>query len=156
MLIIKKPEPKSTAGDWYQENKERLSQKRKKLYAENPEYSQRALEASRRYRRGERTPSMPADAPISISEAADRLGIGTSTLREWRRKEVFKQKLLPEPKYYKGGVWFTEKQIELLRLLQIELLRLLKEFFRKYKMRPSKMTQPILAELRSSIFVCGQ
>jgi hypothetical protein len=35
---------------WYLKHKERLSAKRKKLYAENPEYRERALEASKKYR----------------------------------------------------------------------------------------------------------
>src|SRR5438270_219129 len=141
MLIIKK---ESAYQKWYREHKQQLSQQRKQRYAEDAEYRKQRLEASRRYRRGERTLPVPADAPISLAQAAERIDIGTSTLREWRRKEVFKQKLVPEAKYYKGRVWFTEKQVELLKPL--------KEFFRKYKMRPPKITQPILAELRASIF----
>jgi hypothetical protein len=51
-LILKK---QSTFGKWYEKHKQRLSEKRKKRYAQDPEYRQRALEASRRHRRGERT-----------------------------------------------------------------------------------------------------
>ncbi len=139
MLKLKKP--KSSNQRWYEKNKQRLSEKRKRLYAENSEYRQKAIDRSRRRRSGEQLPAMPpvpADAPISFKDAAGRLGIGVSTLREWRRKGLF-----PDPKHYNGGLWFTEKQVELLRLI--------KEFFKKYKMRPWKSTQPILEQLRASI-----
>jgi len=39
-------------SSWYEKNKQQLSEKRKKLYAENPEYRERAIEASRRHRKG--------------------------------------------------------------------------------------------------------
>jgi hypothetical protein len=107
-LILKKKE--SGFRNWYEKRKQRLSEKRKKLYAENPEYRQRALEASRRYRRGERTLPTPADAPISFAQAAELTGIGVSTLHEWRRKKLF-----PEPKHNNRGLWFTEKQVLLLK-----------------------------------------
>ncbi len=41
---------KSNYEKWYEKNKQKLSEKRKKLYAENPEYREQRLEASRRYR----------------------------------------------------------------------------------------------------------
>jgi hypothetical protein len=121
---------------WYQQNKQRLSDKRKKLYATNAEYRERALEASRRSRRGERTPPTPADAQISLAQAAERLGIGVSTLHEWRRKQLF-----PEPKHHNRGLWFTENQVSLLKEL--------KGFFRVYRMRAWKIKQARLNELRA-------
>lgn len=136
-LILKKTE--SRYRTWYQKNRQRLSDKRKKLYAENPEYREKHLEASRRHRRGERTPPKPADAPISLAEAAERIGIGASTLREWRTKNLF-----PDPKHHKGGLWFTE--------IQVRLLQKLKEVIRKYRMRPSKIKQDRLKEVRTFIF----
>jgi hypothetical protein len=136
MLILKNT--KSTYQAWYHKNKQRLAAKRKKLYAENPEYRQRAVESSRRYRRGERTPPTPPDAPISFAQAADRLGIGISTLHGWRRKKLF-----PEPKRHNGHLWFTEKQVSLLKSL--------KDFFQKYGMRPAKIKQKLLNELREFI-----
>ena len=46
-LTFEKAKPhRSQFREWYQKNKERLSAKRKKLYAEDPEYRRRALEAS--------------------------------------------------------------------------------------------------------------
>jgi len=119
MLIFKK---QTKSQKWYQQHKQELSEKRKKLYADNPEYRKQRIEASRKYRRGERTPAVPTDAPISFSEAAKRVGIGASTLREWRRKKLF-----PEPKHRKGHLFFTENQVSLLREI--------KHVVRIYRMR---------------------
>jgi MerR HTH family regulatory protein len=133
VLIFNK---KSSYQKWYEQNKQELSQKRKQRYSEDAEYRQRAVEGSRRYRRGERTPPTPADAPISFTEAAERIGIGTSTLRDWRRKELF-----PEPVHHTWGLWFTENQVSLLTRI--------KELFQVYRMHPSKKDR--LKELRDFI-----
>jgi hypothetical protein len=135
MLILKNA--KSSYQKWYQKNQKQLSAKRKKLYAENPEYRERALAASRRRRRGERTPLTPADAPISFAQAADRVGIGNSTLHEWRRKKYF-----PEPKRHNRALWFSESQVSLLKSL--------KDFFQKYR-QPSKIKHARLKEARAFI-----
>jgi hypothetical protein len=50
MLILKK---KSTFQEWYEQNKQRLAAKRKTQYAEDATFRERALETSRRRRRGE-------------------------------------------------------------------------------------------------------
>jgi MerR HTH family regulatory protein len=139
MLIL--PKKKSSFQGWYQQNKARLSEKRKKQYRENAEYRKRRVEASRRYRRGETTPSIPPvppDSPISFKEAADRVGIGVSTLREWLRKKYF-----PDPKRHNRCLWFMEKQLPLLAKL--------KECLRKTKMRPEKIKQARLKEVRAFI-----
>jgi hypothetical protein len=139
MLILKTK--KSNYREWYEKNKQKLSEKRKRRYAEDAEYRARAIETSRKRRSGEQTPPIPPvppDAPISLKEAALRVPAGASTVRGWLRQNYF-----PEPKRHNRGLWFTEKQVELLRLL--------KEFFRKNKMRPLKITQPLLAQLRASI-----
>jgi hypothetical protein len=135
MLIIKK---KSKNQKWYEQHKQELSEKRKKRYAEDPEYRQRAVEGSRRYRRGELAPAVPADAAISFSEAAKRVGIGTSTLREWRGKDLF-----PEPRLHRGRLWFTEHQVALLKNV--------KEFFRKYGKRRGKVKNDEEKRVRESI-----
>jgi hypothetical protein len=125
MALVFRTARESSYRRWYEKNKEQLSEKRKKLYAEDPEYRQRALEASRRRRRGEHTLPIPPDAPISFAEASERVGVSTSTLHAWRRKKYF-----PEPKHHHGGLWFTENQVQLLGEL--------KEFFRVYGKRTSK------------------
>jgi hypothetical protein len=119
-LILNK---QSTFGKWYEKHKQRLSEERKKRYAQDPEYRQRQLEASRRHRRGERSLPKPPDAPIFFAQAAERTGIGVSTLREWRRKKYF-----PEPQHHNGRLWFSEKQVLLLENL--------KQFFRLNGRKP--------------------
>jgi len=82
MALILNNNKSNYSKRYYEKNKQRLSVKRKKLYAEDPEHRQRALEASRRYRRGERSLPKPPDAPISFAQAAERTGIGVSTLHD--------------------------------------------------------------------------
>ena len=135
-LILKK---QSTFGKWYEKHKQRLSEKRKKRYAQDPEYRQRALEASRRHRRGERTVPNPPGAPISFGQAAERTGIGVSTLHEWRKKKCF-----PEPKHHNRSLWFSEKQVLLLKHL--------KEFFRLNGRKPRKIKLDRLNQVIAFIF----
>jgi hypothetical protein len=134
-LILKK---ESAFQRWYKKNKQVLSEKRKKLYAEDLEYRQRALENSRKRRRGESTLTTPPDALISFAEAAERIGVSVSTLHEWRRKQ-----LLPEPKHNNGRLWFSEKQVVLLTRL--------KEVIRVYGKRRGKVKWDRLKEVVASI-----
>jgi MerR HTH family regulatory protein len=119
---------------WYEKNKQRLSRERKERYANDPEFRERVKEASKRRRHRVPTPPVPPDAPFSSSQAAKLAGIGISTLREWRSKEYF-----PEPKHHNGALWFTEKQVLLLKNL--------KEFFRVYGKRPGKIKRDQLKEV---------
>ena len=116
------------------EKQRKISQKRKAQYASDAEYREQRKEASRKRRAGELTPPVPADAPISMSEAAKQAGIGYSTLQEW-----CKRKLYPEPVRHKGGLFFTEHQVCLLAEL--------KDVFRKFKMRPQKIKQQRVGEV---------
>ena len=134
-LILKK---ESRFRSWYEKNKQPLSEKRKKRYAEDEEYRQRTLEANRKRRRGEPTLLIPPDAPISFAQAAERTGISISTLHDWRRKHYF-----PEPKHHCHGLWFSEKQVLLLKNL--------KEFFLVYGKRPWNLKQERLKEVVASI-----
>jgi hypothetical protein len=131
-INIKKPYRK-----WYEKNKERLSAKRKQRYADDPEYRQRAIERSRRHRRGESPAPLPADG-VSFPEAALRVGVGISTLREWRSKGWF-----PEPTRHNHAFWFAEAQLQLLIKL--------KEFLRKYKMRLDTYQRDEFNQLREFI-----
>jgi hypothetical protein len=108
------PKKESSYSRWYKGNKGSLSQKRKRRYADDAEYRERRLEASRRRRRGERSLRTPPDhAPISFVQAAERIGVSVSSLHSWRR-----QKLFPEPKHHNGRLWFDEKQVLLLKDLK--------------------------------------
>ena len=138
-LTFEKAKPhRSQFREWYQKNKERLSAKRKKLYAEDPEYRRRALEASKRRVSGGPVLAIPLDAPISFAQAAEHLGISISTLRAWRRRKHF-----PEPKYHNRGLWFTETQVLLLKGI--------KDYYRVYGKRSGKVKPQLLNELVASI-----
>src|SRR5437762_14367365 len=96
MLILTKMQ--SSYQKWYQQHKQELSEDRKKRYREDPEYRQNLIEASRRYRACELTPALPAGL-LCLKDAAQRIGVGLSTIRGWRRKKLSnKEKLLTEPK----------------------------------------------------------
>jgi hypothetical protein len=138
-LILKKKE--SGYRNWYEKNKQGLSAKRKKRYAEDSEYRQRQLERSRRRRSGELTPmTPPEDAPISFAEAAERIGIDPSTLHHYRKKKYF-----PEPKRHNGRrLWFSEAQLVLLKNL--------KDFFRVHRKKAWKVKLARLKEVKDSIF----
>jgi predicted DNA-binding transcriptional regulator AlpA len=135
------PKKESASQKWYRKNKQRRSEERKKLYAENPEYRKRAIEASRKYRRGERTLTIPPeDAPISFERAAERIGIRKSTLHDWHSKKFF-----PEPKRHNGRrLWFSEKQVLLLTKL--------KEVIRVYGKRRGKVKRDRIKEVIAFIF----
>jgi predicted DNA-binding transcriptional regulator AlpA len=131
-LILKKESPNRR---WYKKNKQQLSEKRKKQYAEDLEYRQRAKEASRKYRRGERTLTTPPDGLISFAKAAEHIGRKVSTLYEWRSKKYF-----PEPKRHNARrLWFSEKQVLLLTKL--------KEVIRVYGKRRGNVKRDRLKEV---------
>jgi len=111
-LILRKKE--SGFRKWYQENKERLWEKRRQRYAQDAEYREHALEASKKRRRGERSlTTPPEEALLSFAQAAERIGRHVSTLHEWRRKKLF-----PEPKRHNGRLWLSERQVCLLKDLK--------------------------------------
>jgi hypothetical protein len=113
MALIQK-QKESSFSRWYKANRERVLAKRKQRYAQDPEYRQRAVEASRRRRRGEVAPTTPPDdAPISFREAVERVGVSGSALHSWRRHKLF-----PEPKRYGGQLWFSQQQVLLLKHLK--------------------------------------
>jgi hypothetical protein len=137
-LIFEKTKPKGFHyREWYQQNKERLSAKRKKLYAENPEYRQRALEASKKHRDTEASSML--DDNVFFTQAAQDVDTTISTLREWRKKHYF-----PEPKHRNGRLWFTEHQVFLLKSL--------KAFFRVNGKKTWKSNRYALKDLVESVW----
>ena len=107
-----------------------------KLYAENAEYRQRALDASKKYR--DTGASSIFDGHVFFTQAAQDVGITISTWREWRKKHYF-----PEPKYHSGRLWFTEHQVVLLKGL--------KEFFRVNGKKTWKSNRYALKDLIESV-----
>jgi hypothetical protein len=124
VLVLKNTKP--AFRDWYQQNKQQLSEKRKSRYAEDADYRQRVKEASKRNRE-----SGPLPTPVGhlfFSQAADRLDITVARLREWRSKDYF-----PEPLQQNGRLWFSENQIGLLKELQQFFVLHGKRTWRTYK-----------------------
>ena len=119
-VIFNQRQEASSFGEWYQKNRERISEQRKKLYAENPEYRERKLAASKQYRETGSSAQPTPSGCFSLEETAEEVGIAVATLRDWRRKKLF-----PEPLYQKGCLWF--------RPHQVLLLKQIREFFRKWQ-----------------------
>jgi predicted nucleic acid-binding protein len=57
-LVFKTAKP-TKYQEWYQQNKQRLSEKRKRLYAEDPDYRERALNAAKTRRASELPQPIP-------------------------------------------------------------------------------------------------
>src|SRR5271157_4248980 len=87
---------------WYQDHKKELSDKRKKLYAEDAAYRNARKEASKA-QNGRNRVAAPAGYSIALEVAAEQVGITVWAMREWRRKNYF-----PEPLHHAGRLWFTE------------------------------------------------
>lgn len=104
--------PSAYFQKWYAANKDRLADKRKKTYREDSEYRARALARSAGQRakvRGKRPPNH--DVPFAI--CAVMLGVPTTTLREWRRKNYF-----PEPYHHQSKMYFSNRQVTLVRAIR--------------------------------------
>jgi predicted DNA-binding transcriptional regulator AlpA len=137
-LILQQKE--SSFRRWYAKNRQMISENRRQRYAQDPEYRQRALEASRRRRRGERGLTKPPEgAPISFAQAAEHIGVSVSTLHEWRRKKLF-----PEPTHYGGRIWFSETQVSQLKKLR--------EFFTANGRKPRSIKMERLKNVVTSIY----
>jgi hypothetical protein len=98
--------------NWYQQNKERLSAKKKALYANDPAYKAAALARSAS-RRGKQPPVDLGEYTVSFKDAATQVGVTIWSLREWRRKNYF-----PEPKHQVGKLYFSQAQVGLLTMLE--------------------------------------
>ena len=96
---------------WYANNKERLSEKRAKRYAEDPEYREAALNRSRHQREVKKEP-VTDGFTVSFNDMARALDVSVWVLREWRRKNYF-----PEPFRREGRLWFKPAHIPLLQSL---------------------------------------
>jgi hypothetical protein len=110
-------------SDWYQANKQRLSEKRKKKYAEDPEYREKAIGRARGYRQMTGGfDGRPPQYSIDSKTAAEMLEVSPYTLLTWRKKQYY-----PAPANFSNKFYFTERQVDLLRQLR--------EFLYKYSYR---------------------
>jgi hypothetical protein len=124
---------------WYQDNKVRLSAKKKKLYAEDPVYRDAAIERSRTNRK-KSAPLDLGDHTVAFKDAADQLVVSLWTLREWRRKHYF-----PEPFTAQGRMYFSPGQVALLTKLA--------EFFAANGNRTVEVNKDQLSDLVGLVLV---
>lgn len=99
--------------EWYAENKQAVSQKRKERYQNDPEYRQKVLARAAAHREKTGGESIPHGYSKCFADAAEHLGITLWQLRWWREKNYF-----PEPHDHQGKKWFTENQLALIGQLQ--------------------------------------
>lgn len=143
-LVFKFSLPSGTEGnkfdykEWYEKNKQRLSEKKKTLYLTDKEYRESAIKRSTEQRQKRKVELFSDGYTISLSQAADMIGVTVWTLREWRKKYYF-----PEPKHKGNRVWFHPQQIPLLEKLQ--------HFFYQNGVRTSKEIRPKLEALIQEI-----
>lgn len=123
---------------WYENNKARLAEKKKKRYLEDKEYRDAALKRSSEQRKKVAEVD-PEGYVISLSNAADILEVTIWTLREWRRKNYF-----PEPRQRSGRFWFNESQVHLLFQLR--------NFFAKNGVRTSEGDKESLEQLVALVY----
>lgn len=102
-----------TFTKWYEQNKEVLSEKRKKLYREDPDYRQKVLERSAARRMSQKAPK----TGVSVTDACQYLGITLWTLNRWKNEHYIPVDTL---RSYR----FSDHQLNLLSML--------KQFFEQF------------------------
>jgi hypothetical protein len=97
--------------EWYENNKKRLSSKKKDRYHSDPEYRAKVIERSREQRAAarEKRKAVVDEYAFTILDVAAQLGVTVWVVRDWRRKGYF-----PEPKLRGGKLLFTQNQIGVL------------------------------------------
>lgn len=96
---------------WYEENKTKISRKRRKRYKADPKYRERVLEYTRSYREAKRKTAKPRPG-YSVTEAAVLIGRTAQTIRDWE-----KRKLIPRVRDERGYRRYTKQQVSLLKTM---------------------------------------
>jgi hypothetical protein len=109
-------QPKQSRGkfswsEWYEKNKARLAEKKKKRYLEDEAYRNSIKERSKTQRKRADVPQ--DEFTLSMQEVSDQLGVTIWTLREWRKKNYF-----PEPVHRLGRLWLSPTQVQWLERLK--------------------------------------
>jgi predicted DNA-binding transcriptional regulator AlpA len=136
------PAPKKFVyAEWYQKNKSRLSETRKKRYQEDENYRNAIKERSKTQRK---RPDVPQDEyTINLQQLAANLGLSIWTLREWRKKNYF-----PEPVHRLGRLWFSPAQAQWIQRL--------KDFFFSKGLRLKKNDRKELDQLVTLVYAYWQ
>lgn len=105
-------------GNWYGRNKERLAERRKRRYREDPEYREKILAHKRAKGREERAAIAPYVRKVvgkkeilllRIGDAAERVGVTAMTLRDWEERGLIPKSAFPWKHRY-----YTDHQVDLL------------------------------------------
>ena len=92
--------------EWYQKNKEPLSVKRKARYRTDPEYRQKALDASALRRLSKPTVERHG---LTVSEVGNALGVSLWRLSKWKEKQYI-------PLQSFRSYQFTTMQVSLIKM----------------------------------------
>jgi hypothetical protein len=125
---------------WYKSNKDTLSKQRKQRYHTDPEYRQKIIAQNRANKAKARQARAPLDPKYTttMQAAADEIDVSVWSLREWRKKEYY-----PAPHEHGSKLYFTDKQVLLLKELA--------KFFAVYGKRTSAATEGLRNELIAAI-----
>lgn len=111
---VKMEEKKNYFKDWYAKNKDTIAARRAKRYAEDPAYRARQQELAReshKRRFGKR--SIPDVYVVRQNDIGNFIsGLTIGRIRSWRENGY-----IPEPFRKHNEVWFTHKQVQLMRAL---------------------------------------
>ena len=100
---------------WYERNKEKFNEKRRKRYQQDPKYrkrQQKYLAESRSRARSRRQAPVP-DGRLSVRAVAEEIGRDVQTIRAWEQRG-----LIPKSVNERGHRVYTEHQLKLLKDLR--------------------------------------
>lgn len=120
-------------ADWYKQNSQALSAKRKKRYQEDPAYREQVLQRSANRRASLKANTKPGS---SVKDVCEAIGITAWTLNRWKLNGYI-------PVGNLRSYRFSDQQIELLKLLR--------GFFEKYPRRQAGLHQDELSNIVSVV-----
>lgn len=127
--------------DYYERNKDSISERRKSRYRDDPEYREKVKERAKKYKEdnpvSRATVFVPDEYVMTLVEAATQLEINISTLRDWIKLEM-----LPQPAKY-GTVYYLTEQ-------QFKLVEQMADFVKTYGARSARQSTQF-AELKEYI-----
>lgn len=102
--------------EYYEKNREKIAEKRKQKYRDDPEYREEARRRAKEYKVqnpvSRATVVVPEKYTMTLVEAAAQLDVNISTLRDWMKLGMF-----PKPALYGNVYYLTESQFGLLQKL---------------------------------------
>ena len=106
---------KSAYQRWYERNKEKVSERRRKRYRNDPEFRKKKLQYRKEQSMREkiaRRKAKPEKYVYTTEDVEQILNISNWKIRRWREEG-----LTPEPYTHFRKHWYTETQVELMGML---------------------------------------